>query len=284
MTLYLQSTKDVTRLVSRSWFRPHDPNVDLLQKVLTFRVESFIRFRNKDTFSAVETTGVVLIHSSTGETQEVSTVEYRAGTTRGNPVIDYLEHHGSPETKRHMFDNTSLLHGQIPLSIEAPASNKLYAEVSGDDNPIHLSRVFANYVALKGNITHGMYISAAVRALVETWAADNDVERVRRFDCSFVGMVLPNDQIEVRLWHVGMVAGRKIVRVEATVSSEKVLLGEAEVEEAVSAYVFTGQGSQHQGMGMELYAQNHAAREVWDIADAHLMDVFGPSINLSHTG
>ena len=284
MTLHLQSTKDVTRLVSRSWFRPHDPHIDLLQKVLTFRVESFIRFRNKDTFSAVETTGVVLIHSSTGETQEVATVEYRAGTTRGNPVIDYLEHHGSPETKRHMFDNTSLLHGQIPLSIEAPASNKLYAEVSGDDNPIHLSRVFANYVALKGNLTHGMYISAAVRALVETWAADNDVERVRRFDCSFVGMVLPNDQIEVRLWHVGMVAGRKIVRVEATVSSEKVLLGEAEVEEAVSAYVFTGQGSQHQGMGMELYAQNHAAREVWDIADAHLMDVFGLSINLSHTG
>lgn len=182
-----------------------------------------------------------------------------------------------------MFDNTILLSGQVPLSIEAPASNQLYAQVSGDNNPIHISRIFANYVALKGNITHGMYASAAVRGLVEIWAADNDVERVRRFDCSFVGMVLPNDQIQVRLWHVGMIAGRKIVKVEATVDSEKVLLGEAEVEQPVSAYIFTGQGSQHQGMGMELYTQNQIAREVWDRVDAHLMDVFGPSIYPCHT-
>ena len=277
MTLRLQSIKEVTRLVSRSWFHLHDAKLNLLGKVLTFRLESFMRFKDKDIFSECETTGIVLFQSSNGENHEVATVDYRAGASRGNPVLDYLEHHGCPETKRHMFDNSSLLHGQIPLSIEAPASNQLYAEVSGDDNPIHLSHVFASYVSLKGNITHGMYISAAVRGLVETWAADNDVERVRRFHCSFVGMVLPNDRIEVKLWHVGMIAGRKIVKVEATVDSEKVLIGEAEVEQPVSAYIFTGQGSQHQAMGMELYARNPAAREVWDQADAHLMEVFGPS-------
>ncbi|KFY82591.1 hypothetical protein V498_08538, partial [Pseudogymnoascus sp. VKM F-4517 (FW-2822)] len=132
-----------------------------------------------------------------------------------------------------------------------------------------------------------MYSSAAVRSLVETWAAENHIGRVRSFHASLVGMVLPNDDIEVRLQHVGMVAGRKIIKVEASnkATEEKVLLGEAEVEQPVSSYVFTGQGyvftgqgSQEQGMGMELYASSPVAKEVWDRADKHFMDTYGFAI------
>jgi malonyl CoA-acyl carrier protein transacylase len=74
-----------------------------------------------------------------------------------------------------------------------------------------------------------------------------------------------------------MVAGRKIIKVEASnkETEEKVLLGEAEVEQPVSSYVFTGQGSQEQGMGMELYASSEVAKEVWDRADKHFMDNYG---------
>ena len=53
------------------------------------------------------------------------------------------------------------------------------------------------------------------------------------------------------------------------------LLGEAEIEQPVTAYVFTGQGSQEQGMGMELYGSSPVAKEVWDRADKYLLDNYG---------
>ena len=74
-----------------------------------------------------------------------------------------------------------------------------------------------------------------------------------------------------------MVAGRKIIKVEAgnKETEEKVLLCEAEVEQPVSSYVFTGQGSQEQGMGMDLYSSSTVAQEVWDRADKHFVDNYG---------
>ena len=35
---------------------------------------------------------------------------------------------------------------------------------------------------------------------------------MRRFDVSFVGMVLPNTEIEVQMEHIGMIDGCKIIR------------------------------------------------------------------------
>jgi len=192
-------------------------------------------------------------------------------------VSNYLQRNGSPIDQPVHFENAIPLNGKTPLVLKAPAYNETYARVSGDYNPIHVSRVFASYANLPGTITHGMYTSAAVRSLVETWAAENHIGRVRSFHASLVGMVLPDDQIDVKLQHVGMVSGRKIIKVEASnkETEEKVLLGEAEVEQPVSAYVFTGQGSQEQGMGMDLYASSAVAKEVWDRADKHFMDNYG---------
>ncbi len=211
---------------------------------------------------------------------QVASVEYNAGVSHGNPVIDYLQRHGSSIEQPINFENAIPLSGKTPLSLRAPASNETYARVSGDYNPIHVSRIFASYANLPGTITHGMYSSAAVRSLVETWAAENNIGRVRSYHVSLVGMVLPNDDLEVKLEHVGMVAGRKIIKIETSnkETGDKVLLAEAEVEQPVSSYVFTGQGSQEQGMGMDLYAKSPVAKEVWDRADRHFMDNYGLSI------
>ena len=277
MQIHLATSKDVAVLRSKEWFSLDEPDQELLGQTLTFRLQSLVRFKNKTVFSSVETRGQVLLELPTKEVIQVASVEYEAGVSHGNPVIDYLERHGSSIEQPVNFENVIPLSGKTPLLLRAPASNESYARVSGDYNPIHVSRVFSSYASLPGTITHGMYSSAAVRSLVETWAAENNVGRVRSFHASLTGMVLPNDDIEVKLQHVGMVAGRKIIKVEASnkETEDKVLIGEAEVEQPVSAYVFTGQGSQEQGMGMELYASSPVAKEVWDRADKHFMDNYG---------
>ncbi|RDW64070.1 fatty acid synthase-like protein subunit beta [Coleophoma crateriformis] len=280
MQIHLATSKDVAVLRSKEWFSLDEPDHELLGQTLIFRLQSLVRFKNKTVFSSVETRGQVLLELPTKEIIQVASVEYEAGVSHGNPVVDYLERHGSSIEQPINFENAIPLSGKTPLLLRAPASNETYARVSGDYNPIHVSRVFSSYASLPGTITHGMYSSAAVRSLVETWAAENNVGRVRSFHASLTGMVLPNDDIEVKLQHVGMVAGRKIIKVEASnkETEDKVLIGEAEVEQPVSAYVFTGQGSQEQGMGMELYASSPVAKEVWDRADKHFMDNYGFAI------
>ncbi|KAJ5119547.1 hypothetical protein N7448_010216 [Penicillium atrosanguineum] len=280
MQVHLATSRDVAILRSKEWFCMDESDIELLGQTITFRLQSLIRFKNKTVFSNVQTVGQVLLELPTKEVIQVASVDYQAGTSHGNPVIDYLQRNGTSIEQPVYFENPIPLSGKTPLELRSPASNETYARVSGDYNPIHVSRVFSSYANLPGTITHGMYSSAAVRSLVETWAAENNIGRVRGFHVSLVGMVLPNDMITVKLQHVGMIAGRKIIKVEAMnkETEDKVLMGEAEVEQPVTSYVFTGQGSQEQGMGMELYASSPVAKEVWDRADRHFIENYGLSI------
>ncbi|KAI9713282.1 MAG: beta subunit of fatty acid synthetase [Chrysothrix sp. TS-e1954] len=277
MNVHLATSRDVAILRSKEWFQLENFEVDLMDQILTFRLQSLTHFKDKNLYSEVETQGQVLLELPTKEVIQIATVEYNAGVSHGNPVLDYLQRYGSEIDQPVLFENPIPLSGKTLLELKAPTSNETYAKVSGDFNPIHVSRVFSSYAGLPGTITHGMYSSAAVRSLVETWAAENHIGRVRSFHASLVGMVLPDDIIIVKLHHVGMISGRKIIKIEASnkETEDKVLLAEAEVEQPVSSYVFTGQGSQEQGMGMELYNSSPVAKEVWDRADRHFMDQYG---------
>lgn len=272
-----ESPRDVAVLKSKEWFHLLDESTNLLGETLTFECKSQVSYKNESVFSSVTTTGVALLELPSKEVVQVAEILYEAGETHGNPVVEYLTRVGSSLEQAVMFENAIPIGSEI--STKAPGTNEPYALVSGDYNPIHVSRVFASYANLPGTITHGMYSCASVRALVETWAADNVAARVRAFKADFVGMVLPNEVLVTSMEHVGMVNGRKIVRiVTAKQNGETVLQGEAEVEQPVSTFVFTGQGSQEQGMGMDLYGSSEVARSVWDRADSHFVNNYGFSI------
>jgi len=92
-------------------------------------------------------------------------------------------------------------------------------------------------------------------------------------------MINPGDELNVKLRHTAMRDGNLVVKVETfNAYGEKVLDGSAEVAQAPTVYVFTGQGSQEPGMGMDLYNSSPPARAVWDAADEHLLAVYGFSI------
>ena len=273
----ISSAKDAAVLKSKEWFHVEE-GVELLGKSLIFRLKSVYKFSSAKVYSSVKTTGNVYYESPTKEIKKAAEIEYNAAFSYGNPVIDYLTRQGTPIEQPIMFENAIPL--AVALTTKAPTTNETYAAVSGDFNPIHVNKIFAAYADLPGTITHGMYSSASVRSLVEMHAADAVAPRVVAYNANFTGMVLPNDELVTRLEHVGMINGRKIIKIETkkAESEEVVLTGEAEIEQPVSTFVFTGQGSQEQGMGMDLYGSSEVAKSVWDRADKHLIATYGFSI------
>lgn len=279
MQVTYKTTKDVAILTSKEWFQL-EKDISLLDQVLTFRCESVYKFQSANVYSSIRTTGQVYLELPTKEIIQIGSVDYETGKSYGNPIIDYLQRNGTSIEQAIPFENAIPISSGEELTSKAPSTNEPYAKVSGDYNPIHVSRVFASYANLPGTITHGMFSSASIRGLVEEWAANNIASRVRAFKSNFVGMVLPNDTLQTTLEHIGMINGRKIIKVETrNVDTDvAVLVGEAEIEQPITTYVFTGQGSQEQGMGMDLYSSSPVAREVWDRADKHFVDNYGFSI------
>ena len=99
------------------------------------------------------------------------------------------------------------------------------------------------------------------------------------YDVAFIGMVLPGDELKANIRHIGMRDGNIVVRVSTSNQrGEKVLEATAEVAQSTTVYVFTGQGSQEFGTGIDIYASLPAARAVWNGAKAHLLAVYGFSI------
>eukprot|EP00668_Euglena_longa_P007013 GGOE01008376.1.p1 GENE.GGOE01008376.1~~GGOE01008376.1.p1 ORF type:complete len:4141 (-),score=1338.09 GGOE01008376.1:1069-11655(-) len=272
----VRDARDAAVLLNKSWIHFTDSDMVAPSAVLTFRTATVRRFGQ----GLLQVTGSVTCETSTKETVVIGTVEFEAEQVAGNPVADFLSRKGTPleDTKALPNGGYSLTPRKALLSSTsaAPKSNHTYARISGDLNPIHVSPYFAALAELPDTIVHGMWTSAAVRTFVVQYAAGNRPSRVRRYQVSFTGMVLPGDKLDTTLQHVAMRNGRAVIQVTTSNGSGAVVLeGTAEVEQNPTAFLFTGQGSQVPRMGMDLYESSAAARAVWDQADAHFLSAYG---------
>ena len=285
--LDVRSKKMQALLRGQEWFILDNGSENLVGELLRFEPETRFTYAGKNTIESLEVSGKIYSASVQGHPKEVGSIEYTATRCVGNPVTDFLNRWGSPLDEVTRLKNPNKVDEGEATSFTAPRSNEPYGRVSGDFNPIHVSDMFASYANLPGTVTHGMYTSAVVRRIVENWMAGGETRRFSRWSASFTGMLLPRDKVQVKMSHTGMIQGRKFVEVTAINerSGDTILKAEAEIEEPRTAYVFTGQGSQAKGMGMETYASSAVSRDIWDKADKHMIENYGASnfVSLPHT-
>ena len=276
MKLDITTLQDQAILRDREWFFLDDPSLSLLGKRLLFRLKTHITRRHDRVISRLEITGTVHERPLNGRTQQIGQVSFVAHDCHGNPVMDFLGRRGTPTAMKVSLKTLGWF-GDTALDVTLPSCNGNYAQISRDYNPIHVSPIFASWANLPGTITHGMFTSAITRGVLEHLTGDEERLRFRRLSTSFVGMVLPQDRLTISFQHTAMVQGRMVLEflVCKKDTEEKVIEGEAEIEQEKTAYVFTGQGSQEPGMGMTLYNSSPIARKIWDEADKTLQELYG---------
>jgi acyl dehydratase len=105
-----------------------------------------------------------------------------------------------------------------------------YAGASGDFNPIHIDREFAQAVGLPSNILHGLYGMAQVARAAQA-AAGGDPRGVKRLSVQFRGMGFPEQEIVVSGEVKSVSDGRAVVAVEAAQGDNRIIRNaEAEIE------------------------------------------------------
>jgi acyl dehydratase len=103
----------------------------------------------------------------------------------------------------------------------------VYADASGDHNPIHLDDAVARMVGLPGVINHGLGTLSLVTGGLVEHTAGGDPTRVRRLSVRFTDMVIPGSDIVTTVWQSGGGFGFESARPDG----KPVIIGSIEVAE-----------------------------------------------------
>lgn len=161
--------------------------------------------------------------------------------------------------------------------VTAPQDMTAFAIVSGDYNPIHVSRRAARIAGMEAPLVHGMWLCAAAQHVVTSLSPLT--ERITGWTYRMVGMVNLGDDVEVTVERVGrLVGGGLALEVTCRCGGEVVSMASASVAAPTTAYVYPGQGIQARGMALDERADSVAAREVWERADRFTRERLGFSI------
>ena len=167
-------------LLSKEWFehykeQPFTPGTSLI-----FRLKSEITFKSKVSYHSITVSGDVYVRDKIKRLVKVGFVDFEQEDCHGNPVVAYVQRHGTAEdTITYLPNDGYTMTDPSTTTFTAPFSNQPYSNISKDFNPIHVNPYFSNLASLPGTITHGMWTSAASRKYLESVVAKGRPERVK---------------------------------------------------------------------------------------------------------
>ncbi|KAJ2865579.1 fatty acid synthase alpha subunit Lsd1, partial [Coemansia erecta] len=245
---------------------------------LEFHLRSEYTLSPTGAYLHATTKGSVHLVQGLHERPHIADIDYEEGASVGNPVVAFLDSHKQVLTASSEFACTKTLARDI-MTVPYTAA-QTFASMAGDHNPHNTSEYFADLAGLPGPVMQGLWTCSSVRQLIDLHVAQGDAGRMQSFQAQLTGMVHPGDKLETQLVHVGMRNGRMVVsgHTRNTATGELVLECTALVAQPPTVYVFTGQGSQEPGMGLEWCQRSAVVRSVYDRADKHMRWRFGFSI------
>jgi acyl dehydratase len=106
-----------------------------------------------------------------------------------------------------------------------------YAGASGDYNPIHVDREFAESVGLPGAILHGLYSMGLVAKAASQGLAGGDPRALKKLTVQFRGMGMPETEVVVTGEVTEVDGDRVTVALEAAQGDTRIIRnGVAELE------------------------------------------------------